>query len=75
MTSDKIYVSVSLEPDQDWPVADLIYDGTHWASATLRDGEIVLTVYGDDTGNQQIPIDDMIVSLDRARRQLAELLD
>lgn len=59
--------------DQDWPVADLMYDGTQWASATFRDGEMLMTLYGDRTGGPQIPIEDVMASLERARRQLSEL--
>jgi hypothetical protein len=75
MTRDRIYISVVLEPDQDWPVADIVYDGVQWASATLHDGELKVTVYADTQSAGQIPIDDAIASLEQAKHQIHKILD
>ncbi|MCP9492032.1 MAG: hypothetical protein MSC31_19475 [Solirubrobacteraceae bacterium MAG38_C4-C5] len=73
MTSSGIYVSIALEPDEDWPVADIVYDGTQWASATMRDGQLKITVYaGWEAG---IPIEDAIASLEEAQQRLRAILD
>lgn len=75
MTDPKIGITVALEVDEDWPVADLMYDGEHWASATFKDGDIAVTVYGQARGAVPIPIDAAIESLARARNQLSEIVD
>ncbi len=72
--SERIYISVSLEPDEDWPVADVIYEGTQWASVTLRDGELEVTVYGGPRSGIRIPLDDALASLERAQRQLRDII-
>lgn len=74
MNLDRIYVSVALEADQDWPVADIVYDGVQWASATLHDGELKVSVYGAVKAARPIPIDDAIASLEQAKQRLDELL-
>jgi hypothetical protein len=73
MTDPKIEISVALEVDEDFPVADLIYDGDHWASATFKDGRLVLMVYGQSAGASSLPIEAAIESLERARSQLREM--
>lgn len=73
MTNERIYIAVSLEPDHDEPVADIVYDGYQWASATLDAGELRLTLYGEPGASAQIPIDDAIASLEEAKRQLGPL--
>jgi hypothetical protein len=72
MSSQGIYISVVLEPDEDFPIADIVFDGVHWASATMRDGELQLTIYGET--RPHIPLDRAIESLERARTQLRELI-
>jgi hypothetical protein len=74
MTSGKIYISVVLEPDEDWPVADIVYDGVQWASATFIDGQIVVTFYGTDKHRTAIPIDAATESLQTARDRLVEII-
>lgn len=70
MTSTGIYVAVALEADEDWPIADIVYDGTQWASATMRDGRLRVTVYGGTA--LAIPIEDAIASLQEAQQRLLD---
>jgi hypothetical protein len=71
--ADDIYISISLEPDEDAPVADIVYRGVQWASMTLAAGELVVTLYGDENSPPTVPIDDAIGSLERARMRLLQL--
>lgn len=64
----------TLEPDQDWPVADVVYDGVQRASTTLQDGALTVMVYGDPRSAPRIPIDDAMASLEQAKQQLQETL-
>lgn len=74
MSDPKIDVAVALEADEEFPVADLIYDGEHWASATFKDGQLALTLYGQAAGAAPLPLDAAIESLESARRQLTEIM-
>jgi NADPH-dependent 2,4-dienoyl-CoA reductase/sulfur reductase-like enzyme len=74
MNSDKIYVSTALEPDHDWPVADIVYDGVQWASVTFLDGAMAVEIYGHEGRPTTIPVEDAIESLVRAESQLRELI-
>lgn len=74
MTDPKIDISVALEVDEDWPVADITYDGDHWASVTVADGTLVATIYGRSPGRIPIPLDAAIESLASAKRELLEIL-
>jgi hypothetical protein len=60
---------VSLEADEDGPVADILYRGVQWASLRLHDGEGVLTVYGTDEGFD-VPLAVALASVDEAHRRL-----
>lgn len=73
MTDPKIQIIVAYEVDEDEPVADLFYDGENWASATFRDGRIVVTVYGLRPGADPVPIASMIETLERTRAQLMDI--
>lgn len=70
MSDPKIDISVALEADEDWPVADVMYNGDHWASVTLAGHEVVATIYGQAPGRSPIPIDVAIDSLTGAKQQL-----
>jgi hypothetical protein len=74
MTDPRIEITVAYEVDEDWPVADLMYDGDHWASATMKDGVIAVTIYGQTQGRDPVPIASMIEALERARGQLTEIV-
>lgn len=71
MTGEGVYVSVSLETDQDWPVADIAYNGYQWASVTLAEGGLRITVYEGPGLTGQIPIDAAIAALQEAKRRLS----
>jgi hypothetical protein len=71
--ADDIYISISLEPDEDAPVADVVYQGVQWASVTLVGDELVVTLYGDENARARVPIDDAITSLERAKTRLLAL--
>jgi hypothetical protein len=73
--ADDIYISISLEPGEDAPVADIVYKGVQWASVTLAAGELVVTLYGDENAPPMVPIDDAIASLERAKTRLLQLGD
>jgi len=75
MSDPKIEIAVALEVDEDWPVADLMYDGEHWASATFKDGAIVVTVFGQSRGAAPIPVDAAIESFAQAKKQLIAIID
>jgi hypothetical protein len=50
ITAPKIDISVTFEVDEDWPVADVTYDGDHWASATIKTREeVVVTISGQES--------------------------
>ena len=73
MDTDDIYISVSLEPDGDEPVADLIYRGKQWVSLTHAEGELVLTVYSDPDGDgagSRLPLAAVLPSLQESRTRL-----
>jgi hypothetical protein len=54
VTAD-VYLTLSLEPDADGPVADILYRGVQWASLRLRGGEGFLTVFGADDEGFDVP--------------------
>lgn len=70
MTDPKIAISVALEGEEDWPVADVAYDGDHWASVTLAGHEVVAFIYGQSSGRIPMPIAVAIESLEKAKRLL-----
>jgi hypothetical protein len=75
MTDPRIDISTALEVDEDFPVADLIYDGDHWASATFKqDGQLIVTVYGQPAGANPLPIEAAIESLEQAKAQLNDIM-
>jgi hypothetical protein len=67
--SDRMYVAIVFMPDADEPVADLVYDDEQWASVTLVDRELELTVYGE----RKVPLDEALAALGRVRKRLLEL--
>jgi hypothetical protein len=74
MTNPKIEISLALEADEDWPVADVMYDGDHWASVALVAPDVVATIYGQTAGHRPIPVEVAIESLERAKRQLLDIV-
>ena len=73
---DEIYITVSVEPDAEEPLADLVYRGNHWASLTRVEGELVLSVYSerDDRGAPiQLPLAAALPSLHEAKARLETL--
>ncbi len=55
MTEDDIYISVSVG-DDDWPVADIIYEGVQWARMTLADGWYVVTSTVTGMPHHRLPL-------------------
>jgi hypothetical protein len=74
MIDPKVEITVAYEVDEDWPVADLMYDGDHWASATFKDGVIVLAVYGQARDRSSIPVRSVIEALNQASGQLTKIM-
>jgi hypothetical protein len=72
MDDEGIYVTLSLETDEDQPVADIVYRGVQWASLRLHDGQAVLTVYAEE-GGSQLPLAAALASLATAQARLEEL--
>jgi len=69
---DDIYIAVSLEADEDQPVADILYRGVHPASLKLGDDTGVLTLYSGD-GRFELPVDDALASIKEAQARLRQL--
>jgi hypothetical protein len=67
--NDDVYITVSLEADNDQPVADIAYRGVQWASLRFEDGVEILTVFAADDGFE-LPAATALASLDEARRRL-----
>lgn len=72
MDDEGVYVTVSLEADEDRPVADILYRGVQRASLRLNDGEAVLTIYAEE-GGSHLPLAAALASLGAARARLEEL--
>jgi len=70
--TDEIYIAVSLEADEDQPVADICYRGVQWASLTLDDDVGVLTVHASEDG-LHIPVAAALTSIEEAQRRLRQL--
>ena len=70
--SDDIYISVSLEGDEDEPVADIVYRGVQWASLKLDGDTGVLTLYAGD-GRFDLPLEDALASVEEAKARLRKL--
>jgi len=72
MASDKVYIAIALEVEEDHPVADLVYDGTQWARVRVVDRQLVVTLYVPGQSSS-IPLDDALASLQEAQERLLEL--
>ncbi len=70
--TDDIYITVSLEVDEDEPVADILYRGVQWASLKLGDDNGVLTLYAGE-GGFDLPLGDALASIEEARARLRSL--